>query len=79
MFLNGSLQLSSIEEYCHHEPLTQIPATHAKGLERGLMIGGGDGVAARELSQYAALNEIAVVDIDAAVSSLSRNTKKYQL
>jgi len=43
------------------------------------MIGGGDGVAARELLQYAALNEIAVVDIDAAVSSLSRNTKKYQL
>jgi len=44
-----------------------------------LIIGGGDGVVARELLQYAALNEIAFVDIDAAVSSLSGNTKEYQL
>ena len=70
LFLNGNLQFSSLDEYRYHEPLVHLPASHSRVLERALVIGGGDGLAARELLKYKSLNEIVLVDLDPEVTAL---------
>ena len=78
MFLNGSLQFSSIDEYRYHEPLVHLPATHSRDLERVLIIGGGDGLAAREALRYPSVKEIALVDLDPEVTNLGRGLDKLK-
>ena len=78
LFLNGSLQFSSLDEYRYHEPLVHMPASHSRSLERALIIGGGDGLAARELLRYPSLQHIALVDLDPAVTELGRHLTKLQ-
>ncbi|WP_158278827.1 polyamine aminopropyltransferase [Leucothrix arctica] len=76
LFLNGSLQFSSIDEYRYHEPLVHLPASHSRTLERALIIGGGDGLAVRELLHYPELKDIVLVDLDPEVTNLGRNFDK---
>ena len=78
LFLNGSLQFSSIDEYRYHEPLIHLPASHSRALERALIIGGGDGLAARELLRYESIKQIALVDLDPAVTNLGRDLDKLK-
>lgn len=78
LFLNGSLQFSSVDEYRYHEPLVHLPASHSRNLERALVIGGGDGLAIRELLKYHSLNQIALVDLDPAVTRLGRDLEKLK-
>ena len=52
LFLDGNLQFSSIDEYRYHEALVHITMAYAKKHDRVLILGGGDGLAARELLKY---------------------------
>ncbi|WP_181389713.1 polyamine aminopropyltransferase [Leucothrix pacifica] len=79
LFLNGSLQFSSMDEYRYHEPLVHLPASHSRSLERALIIGGGDGLAARELLKYDTIKQIALVDLDPAVTNLGRDLDKLKV
>ena len=78
LFLNGNLQFSSLDEYRYHEPLVHLPASHSRVLERALVIGGGDGLAARELLKYPSLNEIVLVDLDSEVTALGLEFTKLR-
>ena len=78
LFLNGSLQFSSLDEYRYHEPLVHLPATHSRDLERVLIIGGGDGLAAREALRYPSVKEVALVDLDPEVTNLGRDLAKLK-
>ena len=78
LFLNGSLQFSSLDEYRYHEPLVHLPATHSRDLERILIIGGGDGLAAREALKYPSVKEVALVDLDPEVTKLGRDLEKLK-
>lgn len=78
LFLNGSLQFSSQDEYRYHEALIHLPASHSRTLERALIIGGGDGLAARELLRYEHLKHIQLVDLDPAVTDLGRDLQKLR-
>ncbi|MEM9301125.1 MAG: polyamine aminopropyltransferase [Pseudomonadota bacterium] len=71
LFLNGSLQFSSIDEYRYHEPLVHLAAGAARRLDEVLVLGGGDGLAVRELLRYPEVGRITVVDIDPAVTELA--------
>ncbi len=71
LYLNGNLQFSSYDEYRYHEPLVHIPMAVARNVERVLILGGGDGLAVRELLHYATLKEIVLVDLDPAMTSLA--------
>ena len=70
LFLDGNLQFSSIDEYRYHEVLVHVPMAHALNRARILLIGGGDGLALRELLHYDSVKEVTVVDIDPAVTQL---------
>jgi len=71
LYLDGNLQFSSIDEYRYHELLVHLPAAFAGRVQRALVIGGGDGLAARELLKYDSIESIVVVDLDAAVTALA--------
>ncbi len=74
LFLNGNLQFSSDDEYRYHEALVH-PAIAALGREprRVLVLGGGDGLAVRELLRYPTVERIDLVDLDQAVTDLFRD------
>jgi spermidine synthase len=71
LFLNGNLQFSSDDEYRYHEVLVH-PAVAAlgRGPRTVLVLGGGDGLAARELLRYPSIERIVLVDLDAAVTNI---------
>ena len=70
LFLNGNLQFSSQDEYRYHEALVH-PAMAAQGAPRRVLIlGGGDGMAAREVLKYPTVESVTLVDLDAAVTQL---------
>jgi spermidine synthase len=71
LFLNGNLQFSSDDEYRYHEVLVH-PAVAALGRDprTALILGGGDGLAARELLRYPSVERILLIDLDAAVTEV---------
>jgi spermidine synthase len=71
LFLNGNLQLTSIDEARYHEPLVHPAMALAKTRERVLILGGGDGCALREVLKYKAVREVMLVDLDPAMTELS--------
>jgi len=72
LYLNGHLQLSSMDEARYHEPLV-IPAMEAAVRhQQVLILGGGDGLAAREVLKYPTVEQVTVVDIDPAMTELAR-------
>lgn len=73
LFLNGNLQFSSADEYRYHEALVH-PALHAlPGARKILVLGGGDGLAVREILKYPAISSVTLVDLDPAMTQLFRN------
>ncbi|OQY52441.1 MAG: spermidine synthase [Desulfobacteraceae bacterium 4572_89] len=71
LFLNGNLQLCSTDEDRYHEPLVHPAMTLAKGRERVLILGGGDGCALREVLKYKRVKEVMLVDLDPAMTKLA--------
>jgi len=73
MFINGSIQFSSQDEYRYHEPLV-LPAMSAAHQRRNiLIIGGGDGLAAREVFKFPEVASLTIVDIDPAITDFARD------
>jgi spermidine synthase len=72
LFLNGNLQFNSFDEYRYHEALVH-PAFAALGYEakRVLVLGGGDGLALREILKYPSVEFIQLVDLDPEMTGLS--------
>lgn len=70
LYLDGHIQFAQIDEYRYHEalvhPLMSAPGGHA----RVLILGGGDGLAAREVLRYDDVQRIDLVDLDPAVTAL---------
>lgn len=73
LFLNGNLQFNSIDEYRYHEALVHPALSLRPSARRILMLGGGDGLAVRELLRYPQVESITLVDIDPGMTGLSRD------
>jgi spermidine synthase len=71
LFLNGNLQFASIDEYRYHESLVHPAMVRAGKLERVLILGGGDGLAAREVLRYPGVRSVTLVDLDPAITGLA--------
>ncbi len=72
LFLDGNLQFSSRDERRYHEPLVHVPMDLVRAPTQILILGGGDGLAARELLKYPSIEQITVVDLDPAMFKLAR-------
>ncbi len=73
LFLNGNLQFNSFDEYRYHEALVH-PAFAAFGrdAQRILVLGGGDGLAVREILKYPTIENVTLVDLDPEMTNVSR-------
>lgn len=70
LFLDGNLQFSSTDEYRYHEALVHIPMLYAKSHKNVLILGGGDGLAVREILKYDDVQKVVLVDIDKGMTDL---------
>ncbi len=70
LFLNANLQFSSIDEYRYHEALVHPILSASPAPKRILIIGGGDGLALREVLKYPAVEKVVMVDLDPAMTRL---------
>jgi spermidine synthase len=71
LFLNGNLQFASIDEYRYHESLVHPAMVRAGSVARVLILGGGDGLAAREVLRYPEVQSVTLVDLDPAITGLA--------
>ncbi len=70
LFLNGDLQFSSLDEYRYHESLVHPAMTDDRS--DVLLLGGGDGLALREILRYDDVDNVTLVDLDPRVIELSQ-------
>lgn len=72
LYLNGNLQFSSVDERRYHEMLVH-PAMSAHGSPKHvLVLGGGDGLAVREILKYETVKTVTLVDLDPGMIELAR-------
>lgn len=72
LFLNGNLQFNSFDEYRYHEALVHPAFAAYDGKpKRVLVLGGGDGLALREILKYPSVESVQLVDLDPFMTGLS--------
>src|SRR3954454_3560389 len=72
LFLNGNLQFNSFDEYRYHEALVHPAFAAFNGTaKRVLVLGGGDGLALREIEKYPSVQFIQLVDLDPDMTKVS--------
>jgi spermidine synthase len=76
LFLNGDLQFSSRDEYRYHEAL--VHPVLAGSRARVLVLGGGDGLALREILRYPDVRDVVEVELDPAVVRLARTNPQLR-
>ena len=73
LYINGNLQFSSRDEHRYHESLV-IPGLQALPWARNvLVLGGGDGLAVREILKYKHVEHVTLVDLDPAMTGLFKS------
>ncbi len=86
LYLNSHLQFSTFDEWLYHEPLvhpvmqlatqpeneSQQIYNKKEGKIDVLILGGGDGCAAREVLKYSTINSITLVDLDPSMTNLGK-------
>ncbi len=71
LFINGNQQLSTVDEIMYHEPLVHPLLRLHPNPKDILILGGGDGCAAREVLKYESVQNITVVDLDPDMTRLA--------
>jgi spermidine synthase len=71
LFLNGNLQFASADEYRYHEALVHPALASVVEPRRVLVLGGGDGLALREVLKYPSVQHVTLVDLDPKMTALS--------
>jgi len=80
MYLDGSLQFSSTDEYRYHEMLV-LPALLSAAARpvRVLVLGGGDGMAVREVLKSGLAGSVTLVDLDPVILNLARKNPSMKM
>lgn len=70
LFLNGNLQFAERDEYRYHEALVH-PVMAAHGAPKKVaVLGGGDGMAVREILKYPSVESVTLVELDPNMTKL---------
>lgn len=70
LFLNGNLQFSSRDEYRYHEALVHVGLQSVRNPRNVLVLGGGDGMAVREILKHPGVDSVTLVDLDGKMTEL---------
>jgi len=76
LFLNGNLQFSSRDEYRYHEALVHVGLQSVPNPRNVLVLGGGDGMAVREILKHDSVQSVVLVDLDGAMTDLFESNPK---
>lgn len=71
LFIDGHIQFAEADEYRYHESLVHPVLSAGSRRKRILILGGGDGMAAREVLKYPEVEGIDIVDLDQEMTRLS--------
>lgn len=73
LYIDGHLQFAEADEYRYHEALVHpLLAWGETQPETVLILGGGDGLAVREVLRHPSVKQIDLVDLDPAITDLAR-------
>ena len=75
--LNGSPQVHSKDEKKYHESFAAIPMMLAKSVKRVVVLGGGDGLAAREVLRFPQVESVTLVELDREVVEFCSHQKDW--
>jgi spermidine synthase len=70
LHLNGNLQFNSLDEYRYHEALVHPGLSWVRNPQDVLVLGGGDGLAVREMLKYDSVRSVTLVDLDPEITRL---------
>jgi len=70
LYLNNNLQFASADEYRYHEALVHPAMENAESVENVLVLGGGDGLACREILKHKEVKTITLVDLDEKMTQM---------
>ena len=71
LYINGNQQFSSYDEERYHEPLVHPALALVSNREEILILGGGDGLAVREVLKYSDVKQVTLVDLDPEMTELA--------
>jgi len=74
LLIQGDIQLLESHEYKYHESFVHIPLSFVREPKKVLILGGGDGGAAREILKHESVEEIKIVELSSDVVEMC---KKY--
>ena len=75
--LNGHPQFSTRDEHRYHEALVHPPMALARSRANVLILGGGDGLALREVWKYPDVDRATLVDLDPAMTDLGKYDARF--
>ncbi|PES90706.1 spermidine synthase, partial [Bacillus cereus] len=73
LYLDNQLQFSSVDEQIYHEALVHPIMSKVIDPKRVLILGGGDGLALREVLKYETVQHVDLVDLDEAMINMACN------
>ena len=73
LFIDGHLQFSQSDEHRYHEALVHPLMGYPGRAARILVLGGGDGLAVREILKHEGVETVDVVDLDPFITDLARD------
>ncbi len=76
LYLNGNLQFDSRDEYRYHEALVHPGLASVENPKNVLILGGGDGLAVREILKYPSVEKVTLVDLDPNVTKMFRKNQE---
>lgn len=70
--LDGFMMMTEKDEFIYHEMITHVPMAVNPAIKNVLVIGAGDGGTIRELTRYASIEKIDMVEIDQQVVDICK-------
>ncbi|MCK4709667.1 MAG: spermidine synthase, partial [Gammaproteobacteria bacterium] len=75
LYINGNTQFSSLDEQRYHDFLVHPVMALASSAKNILILGGGDGLALREVLKYKKVDSVTLVDLDPEMIKLASENK----
>ncbi len=75
LYINGNTQFSSLDEGRYHDFLVHPVMTVAPAIKHVLVLGGGDGLALREIIKYTEVESVTLVDLDPEMINIAMNNQ----
>lgn len=72
LYINGQEQFSTYDEEKYHEPLVHPAMALSANSDHVLILGGGDGLALREVLKHSNVKKVTLADIDPAMTDLAK-------